>query len=429
MSVITEAHPAPPGRGWRLAAVLVMVVVAGGDWGFSQLLDARHAFALYNTLFDADPNVRVMYFSSGWGDFSLVHPWSWLISLPIRLYGAAVTALLPSLGAVGVRREAALVLMPASAALASGVVLAIAWRAGLGAGRAILVQLLFAAFFAQALFGAVPDYPVLSGLTVAAALGLLTWEAAGRRLAPTWIWLGAMLVCAGVTSTNAVPVVAAFAASRLVGGWTPKRVAGVTAALAAVVGVSSVAGWALGQAVYRPYPIDVAHVVARYSHVPGAFDLLARFPVALGASVVPPEIGVLAVPPDGVRAPSIAFSLEPHGWHGLLAPTIWVVLALVAVGAAGLRRREAWGTMRLAALIVVAHNWALHSWYGTQTVLFGANWTPALAVLVISALRSVPRAWDRATGAVLVAAVGTTLVIDWQRARFVLHALDAALRR
>jgi len=428
---VTAARTPAPSRSWRVAAVLLLVGIACGEWALGQAFDSRHAFDFYNVLFDADANVRVWVFSSGWGDYSLVHPWGWLPSLPIRAYAMVSTALASAPSALPLRREAALVFLPACAALSSGLMLTIAWRAGLGPARAMLAAALFGCSFAQVLFGSMPEYPVLSGATVAMVLALLAWECAEGRPAPTWVWLLAVLVCAGVTATNAVPAVAAFVVSRRAARWPWRAVAVRVLGVCAVGGAVSVAGLVVGKLAYRPQPVDVTAVVARYSNTLTTFSVVGRFPVALSSSVLPRSPSVVGNPlarRSGGR--DIGFSLEPHGWRDVMAPAVWIVLLVVGLGAwSALRARDAWSPVTVAALIVMAHNWLVHSFYGSELVLFAANWTPALGVLVIALLRPARGRWAPASTVALLAAALTIGSVTAIRVGYVLQQLGPLAHR
>jgi hypothetical protein len=341
------------------------------------------------------------------------------------------SALASAPSALPLRREAALVFLPACAALSSGLMLTIAWRAGLGPARAMLAAALFGCSFAQVLFGSMPEYPVLSGATVAMVLALLAWESAEGRPAPTWVWLLAVLVCAGVTATNAVPAVAAFVVSRRAARWSWGAVGVRVLGVCAVGGAVSVAGLVLGKAVYRPQPVDVTAVVAQFSNTPTTFSVVGRFPVALSSSVFPETPSVVGNPlalRSGGR--DIAFSLEPHGWRDVLAPAVWIVLLVVGVGAwTSLRARDAWSPVAAGALLVLAHNWLVHSFYGSELVLFSANWTPALGVLVILLLRPARGRWAVAATVALLAAVVAVGSITWLRVGYILQQLGPLAHR
>jgi hypothetical protein len=407
--------------------VATLVGIAIAEWVLAQALDARGAFAYYNTLFDSDANIRVWMFGSGWGDFSLVHPWGWLPSLPIRAYALALRLAGSGVSEPMLRREMALVLNPACAALSAGLILGVAWRARLGPWRAMLVTLGFSLFFAQSLFGGVPDYPVVGGLTVAAVLALAGWESAEGRPAAPWAWFLVVLASASVTATNAIPAAAAFVVSRRVGGERWARTVGVLAGMTAVVAGLSLLGVAVGRALYHPEAVAVSGVVARYAHPPSAFDVLVRVPVAFASSISPDWIGTQPNP-LAARAggPDLALTLEPETWRAWLSPGLAVTVVLVALAARSLlRRRDRWSAVALAALAVLAHSWLLHAWYGRELAYYAANWTPALGVLLVTALRVSPlkHAWGTALLSGLVVALGAALAAHLA---FVLRVLGGA---
>ncbi|MBE0596599.1 MAG: hypothetical protein IH614_04955 [Desulfuromonadales bacterium] len=408
------------------------MVVFLGHWHLEQKFDALQAFAQYDVLFDADPNVRLVGFAHGWGAFNrnLLHPnLANLVNPPIRLVAIILHA-----GGLGdsdlllLRRSLALLVSPLVAALQALALIALFRQLGYARHNALLLALLGSLSFSQLIFASVPDHFSLSNLILTGSF-ILAVQLAQQGKVHWPAWLLAAWLAASVTLTNVLIVGLLFWVPLLYRHqhWrTPTRQA------ALLVGVASLCTFASYHLLNLGYDSDPQPATAAVTWT-GHFwrdDLaanLGRFPTSLADSLAPPAPQAVPIryhwPRQGRY--DFQFTLEQgEGIFSLRNPLGSVIFVLLAAGTlVHLRAGGSRASLAMAALAVLLYNGLFHGIWGHEYFLYSQHWLTATLFLLGGVLncRLPFRTWGVA---ILVALTGTIGLNNLLHLRLVLTVLE-----
>jgi hypothetical protein len=245
-----------------------------------------------NVILGADPFMRSHAFAFGYGERSLIHPnLSNFVNPPIRIL-AVFGGYFADIPAKEIQMRVALWVSPICTGLATYMMLLVTLRAGLRPMVGLALAILYGFSISSLGYGSVPDHFMISAflLTVAVWLFLVDAEFPARYRIIAWTTL--VTLVAGITISNAIPVMAIFACSEY------KRQTARTAALpqiarqAGLVGVHALVltlvSWAVLSWVYKDlsaigeqaYEKHIGRIFLHTSHSP-LHDFLA-FPFTVG---------------------------------------------------------------------------------------------------------------------------------------------------
>jgi hypothetical protein len=431
------------------AAALAALVFAGHLW-LALRLDALGLFERFNTLFGADPNLRLESLRRSDALFRVPHPGlSYLLGIPVRALGRAAAAVLPGDPAPDqVVRSIALGVAPLASALTCLILLRLFRRLGFSFAAAFALTLLSAVSMSAIVFGSMPETYAVSALAIALACALFLRSRERRGFGAELGWLGVGVLAAGVTITNIAPVAvlyyfrgvhrgdrAGVALARTVGIALLAVFVACAAGLAAdrFLRVRRAPGpsereWISRYIVEEPglyyatFPTAIANGIASPTptRAPG-FAMEARRKAGAGrrkaAVAAPPKASEGATLPDSTaaaadRSPSRApgsglarLTLQPS--HRVFSGRNFFGAVLVAALVwAALRRpgaNPALASLARASLVIVGLNWALHGFWGDETFLYSLHWHVPLMLLLAALLVALGRG-RRAPVVVLAAA-------------------------
>jgi hypothetical protein len=416
-------------------------------------LDRLGAFERFNTLFGADPNLRLEALRRGDPLFRLAHPGlSYLLGIPIRALGRLAATLVPGNPVPDqAARAIALGVAPLASALSCVVLLRLFRRLGLPFTAALLLTLLTALSFSSIIYGSMPETYGVSALAIAIAYALFVRS--HRVGVPTELaWLAAGVFASGVTITNIVPVAVLYfvRAARKQGrpGVALVRTIGMGALAVFIASAAGVASEAFLRVRGAPGPSE-REWIARYV-VEQPLLHYATFPTAIvnGIAPAPPtrlpafslemraQAGTSrrkAAPSEDVAAPGGApgdtaprgaaaggaeggvaagrpnarlarLTLQPS--HRPFSPRNLGGIVLLAVLAwAAFHRRDGdpeTVSVARASLAIIGFNWILHGFWGGETFLYSQHWHVSL-MFAVAALTLIAGARRRAVVAILAA--------------------------
>ncbi len=405
-----------------LVGLLLAVIVFAFHYALEQKLRAMGAFALLDTLFDADPGFTLEAISSGGGGNHLSHPLlEHLFSIPI-----GVVARLGSFVSSGAIDEAAtrvslgLLVVPAATALQTFVALRILRTLGLTLRSALLLVVLAALSFSRLLLGSMPESYCLSALCISLAymLFLRTRDRSGARVELTWVALG--VLTAGVTITNAAAVaILYFVRERTLGRSLWRGAARTTVVGVIILVVTLVGGSVLDQLPHAQQDTTPNEVrwISRYL-VDDPMIQLVTFPTAVTNGLAPPmpkcdgnlfaakarkAAAKRGIP---VQEPLISVRLSLRSTHvpgsvrnyigfALLAALAWVALR-------DGRLEPTFRSLARASLAIIVFNWILHGFWGGEQFLYSQHWHMSLLVLLGAAVSALEARGRNTTVALVV---------------------------
>jgi len=377
----------------------------------------------HDVLFDADPVVFLQAFRDGdmrdrlWRTHPNVRN---LVNPPVRAAARVLAAVRPGWTEERARGEAALLVAPAAAGVATAALFLTLRLLGASLLAATLGAAVEAGAFSGLVFGSIPESYPLSGALLALAFLLLAESTRARegathrlRVVP---WLLLSSTAFGITATNVVLVGIPlfFAAARAF----PSRVraAAVTAAvLAGAVAIGGLELVALNAAYAEHLPL---RKIERTDNWVAArpVDTLQSFPEAVVSTILPdrPAVATNEIALRRDYPFKLMFTIEGSPGSPLSKLMRGVVVAgfllLGALQLAGLG--PAGRPLLYAALGVVGFNLMLHSFYrGPDLLLYSLHWQAALMVVVGAAALS-PRRSAVALLAVIMAFNNAT-VLGW----------------
>lgn len=346
----------------------------------------------WDVLFSADPTVYVTAFSTGrntyrWGGRSFVHPNISNVLYPVVITVAAVAhAVRPAVAVERVARHVAYVICPLASAVTAATLLLAFVELGVDLAGAVLLVLLYLVSFSGLVFSSIPESYCLTAMAFA-----LLFRTAARTLragpgdVATGRWTAVGTLMASVTISNLVSFALVACAVRLrqvsvrrAVAWT----AGVTSAALLITMAFYALGARLSSAAPAFSPAATGQIDELHPFAIGS--ALVEFPTALANTFVPPP--PLKAPADpGLRQP-MRFTLTYHA-RGLPPPgETWRIALVLLVLAAALWNSAflspALRRLVIAAALVVAFNWVLHTFYGTEMFLYSQHWGVALVVVL-----------------------------------------------
>ena len=385
-------------------------------------LDKLGVFDQNDVLFDADPEVRLDALAHGWGGRSWIHPnLANFFNPPIRVLG-----ILSQHGHIvthtqkEVRRTLGLFILPLASSLQTFVMFWVFSFLDLSLFQVSLLTILNLFSFSQLIFGSIPDHFGLTGLIISICLLLAIDLIRRNGKMRWWAWISVSVVAVGITITNGITVGLLLWITL---AFVLKKIAKPTLITAAVLGVSGIinvsTGLVLNQMYYGGQNFEdsldhVRYVVTEYTHQDVGNGFL-RFPAAVIDTLSPRaikvkdyEVGIK----DGLRY-RIQFSLED-------APAVnyrpqqflrLVVFLLFGIGAFCF----VWADMPMrclgvAAIMVLAYNWVLHGFWGTEMILYSQHWQAVTVLLIAGVLLSRSRRLPAVT--LLLGLIVTTLIIN-----------------
>jgi hypothetical protein len=381
------------GRGRVLACAAVLAV---GSMALHLRLESRFAhagvFRESNVLFDADPAIYMVSFTSGrnvarWGGRSFAHPnVSNAINPPINAAVAVVTLMRPQADTEAIRRRLALSVSPVAVSLESSVIFLTLVELGASLVAAGLFGLLSVGAFSGLIFGSVPESYALSGLAMATLLWLTARTARTRRTR-AWPWLLAGFFAAGMTITNLAPA-ATLAFAAFVGAGLSIRTALYRASLGAVAILAATAlVYEAAAMVVHDAPPFVPGGSGQIEELGGfsASKAFEEFPFALANTLAPPlPLSIPYAPSSGQQQHEfiLTFRASAGRAQGQILRTA-IVLLLIALGGFGTRWMAPWQRwVVIGAAFVIGFSWVLHSFYGRELFLYSQHWLAAELILI-----------------------------------------------
>ncbi|AMV37056.1 hypothetical protein [Planctomyces sp. SH-PL62] len=357
--------------------------------------DRLGVFEEYDVLFNTDPSHRLELFSSGWTPNSNpVHPGLGLIaSLPIRLVALLVSVITtasswPS-SELEIRRELALLLIPALSGGTISTVYMVLRKLALARGYAVLMCLLQAASFSQLIFGSIPDHFVMSGFFFA----LAAWLAAStvdRGWMPYWLpWIVVGTGATCVTVTNLVIIEFFLLASLVASGIPFPSTARLCVGLAGIVlGVTGLV-FAADNFLYGRAPMHAAiedsqGFVEKFRDVPSV-KVRGALP-ALQESLAPLAVATTMNPMTNSKFYTyyeVMFTLDQPR-RPFVSTAFAALLALDAWFCRGGTR--AWRAMGIASLLIIGFNLTAHTFWGDEFFLYSQHWLVAITLLLAAPL-------------------------------------------
>jgi hypothetical protein len=416
---------------------------------FARALEDQGAFDRVDVIFATDPAYFLDAFIDGrgtgttWGGRSLVHPNVANFVNPFVRAAAGIVDVLEGGASTpqATRRQVALMVAPAAAAIESALVMLAFSTFG---ARALLLALLNAVTVAGVVFGAVPESYAFSGAGFAAVLWLASRNQPAAR--STWWGLAATgLVLVGTTSTHLVPF---GMATLLILAHAPGSVPGlirrvslllVTVVVLTVASALAIAAAYDGMADYknrdlrqlREAPLWSARGTIGQTPVERTVAIEARrhlrrateeFPKVLSYTVLaaPPALDHQVVPPTS-RGPETWFTYvgTETEWWRVAVVLLAIVGALVIWPSVPRSPRR---VMYFVAATLLAYNWVFHTVFGYELFLYAKHWSVPLVFLLGSWLETPPR-FATALTAALSSAVILVALNTWFVVQFMLRAL------
>ncbi len=354
----------------------------------------------WDVLFNADPAVYTKSYTTGlntfrWGGRSFVHPNVTNVLYPVvTAVAATIHAARPAVSEVLAARHIADLVSPLSSAATAAVLLIAFTEFGLGVLDATLLALVQVASFSSLIFGSIPESYCLTGFAMAILflMAIRTARDPESRAARGQAWVVPGTVLASITITNLIPfaLVAAIVRRRRTSTLAAATwAAAVTAAaLVTTAGLYSL-GAKLSAHTQAFTPFASGQINERHG-----FDLqesLVEFPLAMANTIAPP-VPILA-PGDTTLRQTMRFTITYHAPPSDIPGQWWravLTLAVLAAAVACARSIAPWQrTVFGAAALVVAFNWLLHTFYGTEYFLYSQHWDIALVVM-LAALVAIP---------------------------------------
>ena len=406
-----------------LGVVLSLSVFAVCAFSASYL-QRHHALDQENIIFDADPYYRSFAFAEGWGERSLIHPnLSNYVNPFVRVGERILRRFVPDVAPSELRMRLSLGISPLFAALTTGLIFWIAWRATIDTAKALSLAAIFGFSMSTVAFGSVPDHFLISAFFC--ALGVLLIQIDGQ-LNGRWrfvIWTLVVTAAAGITISNALPLLALFGLAewRTQSSWMIAA-RSVSYAIIAVV-ILTLLSWASLNWVYgdfssvqadQAYKRNVGRVMFHITDNP-LRDFIS-FPITLGRAfwAGKPDVDRNPPYPNPVIAKyDVAFGYRPPLKQPILNSALQLIpgaLVLLSI-VCGFRQRPM--DLRLIMLpvtVFILFNWMLHSFWGggAEIFLFSPHWHFASVLALIPlAQRCSSRVWNPIFlgGAVGVAAI------------------------
>ncbi len=380
-----------------MASVIVFALCAYSAF----FLFERHVFNQENVIFGSDPYFRSAAFSEGWGERSLIHPnLSNYINPPVRFMALLLQKVVPSLPARDLRMRISLCVSPMFSALAALMIYIIAVLAGIDVTKAAFLSLLFGFSMSTIAFGSVPDHFLISSSVLAVSLWLMQWDGVLPERLRVIYWTVLVSFAAGITISNAVPLLAVYGLNERIRRSNWFRVLVRMAVVGFFALASTLAFWGIANWIYgdfsslqadHSYKKNIGRIGYHLSDDP-LRDFLS-FPIALGQSFAGGYPEVTPNPPypkPELASYRVAYSyllnLSRFDVFALLQLLPAVVVGL-SLGVGFWRRHDQAFPVVVGVATYLAFNWLLHTFWGEELFLFSPHWHFAAVLALIPLLR------------------------------------------
>ena len=385
-----------PGIIWSLLVFAVCALSAS-------YLRRQHALDQENIIFDADPYYRSFAFAEGWGERSLMHPnLSNYVNPFVRVGERILRPLLPAVAPSELRMRLSLGISPLFAALTTALVFWLAHNAKVETAKALSLAALFGFSMSTVAFGSVPDHFLISAFFCASGVLLIQFDARLNRSLRFTLWTALVTAAAGITISNAVPLLALFGLAEWLkqSSWIGAARKMLSAGLAA--GALTVLSWAALNWLYgdfssvkadQAYKRNVGRVMFYISNNP--WRDFVSFPITLGRGFWAGKPDLDKNPP--YPNPEIAKYQVAFGYRQPLKQPIQTTMLQLIPGALIVfslmlgfrRRREDTMAVVLPAAVFILFNWLLHSVWGggAEIFLFSPHWHFAAVLALIPLAR------------------------------------------
>ena len=426
-SAVREVPPSTrPSRPFALATALLAAVAFCVSLALAAALAGSSVHAEWNVLFDADPNVYLHNFATGytigtWGGRGLVHPNLTNLVYPVVRLLALVIGHLPAhVGSkLEIRDALAFHISPVVAVIRVVLVMLLMQELGLSLAWSIGLTLLDMASFSTLLFSSIPESYAFTGAVVLALfwLGARTARSQQPPGVASWLFWTALATAIATLNLGAAAIVRTFTeASR-----RPfLRAAAMTAAIAAVALFVNLAALKASQRVFDARPLGLVETTPQIADAwdPGIDRALVDYPRALANGIAAPPPAIWAHPDSNYVHPFV-LTLE-RGRPGVRTGdprTVLVLLFLAFAAVAGWRWLPRMSRpIHMAALVVLAEGAVVHAFFGKELLLYTQHWHAAVLVLLASLYYAPPparRILDWALpGLVAVVAVNNLLTMS-----------------
>jgi len=381
-----------------LATALLAVVAFGVSLALAAAFAAASVHAEWNVLFDADPNVYLRNFATGytlgtWGGRGFVHPnLTNLVHPVIRLLALAIEHLPGRLGTpLEIRDALAFHVSPVIAAVRVVLMMLLMQALGLSLPWSIGLTVLDMTSFSTLLFSSIPESYAFTGAVLIALFWLGARTSRTEQPPGPTSWLAWTMLATAVATLDIV----AAAIIRTLTEASRRPFARAAAATAAIVSLAlfvNLAALKASQGVYG-HPTPLAQTTPQLADAwdPGIDRAVIDYPRALANGIIAPPPAAWAHPDSNYVHPFV-LTLE-RGRPGVRAwdPRTVLALLLIGLGAAGwwwLPRASR--PIHLAALAVLAEGAVVHAFFGKELLLYTQHWHAAVLVL-ISSLYYAPR--------------------------------------
>jgi hypothetical protein len=349
-----------------------------------------HALDQENIIFDADPYFRSFAFAEGWGERSLMHPnlsnyVNPVVRVSERLVRPVVTGVTPS----ELRMRLSLMISPFFAASTTLLVFCLGRQAEIGTAKAVSLAAIFGFSMSTIAFGSVPDHFMISAFLCALGIVLFLIRSCLSSQLRFVLWTSLATVAAGITLSNAVPVLALFGLSEWLMKYSWKDVAKRLCYSGVAACLLTVSTWAALNWVYgdfsslredQVYKRHVGRVILYITDNP-VRDFLS-FPITLGRAFwagAPDVDKNLPYPNPEIARYEIAFGYQPALKQSPLRSLLQLIPFILIVWSLGTelrRRRGASLPVAIGTMVFLLFNWLLHSVWGgsVEMFLFSPHW-------------------------------------------------------
>jgi hypothetical protein len=374
-------------------------------------LRRHHVFDQENIIFDADPYYRSFAFAEGWGERSLMHPnLSNFVNPFVRVGERLLRPFSPGVAPSELRMRLSLGISPLFAALTTAVIFWIAAHNHVGVTKALSLAGLFGLSMSTVAFGSVPDHFLISAFFC--ALGVLLIHVDGRFSGRMRFALWSLLItaAAGITLSNAVPLIALFGVAQWIKQPDWIKAARVMLLSGIACAFLTLTSWALLNWLYddfssvkadQAYNRNVGRVMFYITDNP--LRDFVSFPITLGRAFWAGTPDLDRNPPypnPAIAKYNRAFGYQPplkQSWSTSALQLIPLPLILLSLAGGWLRDRKQSLAIACAATVFLAFNWLLHSVWGggAEIFLFSPHWHFASVLALIPLARLCPaRLWN-----------------------------------
>jgi len=374
-------------------------------------LRRHHAFDQENIIFDADPYYRSFAFAEGWGERSLMHPnLSNYVNPFVRVGERLLRPLLPGVAPSELRMRLSLGISPLFAALTTAAIFWIAAQNQVGVLKALSLALLFGFSMSTVAFGSVPDHFLISAFFCALGILLMQIDARFSRRMRFVLWTLLITAAAGITLSNAVPLIALFGVAQRLKQPNWIKAARVMLLAGIACAFLTLAAWASLNWLYgdfssvkadQAYNRNVGRVMFYITDNP--LRDFVSFPITLGRAFWAGKPDLDRNPPypnPAIAKYNRAFGYQPplkQSWSTSALQLIALPLILLSLAGGLLRDRQQSLAIACAATVFLVFNWLLHSVWGggAEIFLFSPHWhfASVLALIPLARLCSA-RLWN-----------------------------------